>query len=86
MAGLNVIVSGLRRAEAQLEAQLASVRGAIASLTAGGGGGVAAAKAAGKRGPGRPKGSGKRTMSAAARRRISEAQKARWAKQRAGKK
>ena len=39
----------------------------------------------GTRGPGRPKGSGKkkRTMSAAARRAISRAQKARWAKQKA---
>ena len=43
----------------------------------------------GKRGPGRPKGSGgkkKRTMSAEARAAISAAQKARWAKQKAGKK
>jgi hypothetical protein len=41
-----------------------------------------------KRGPGRPKGSGKkkRTMSAEARAAISRAQKARWAKQKAGKK
>jgi hypothetical protein len=40
-----------------------------------------------KRGPGRPKGSGKkkRTMSAKARAAISRAQKARWAKQKAGK-
>ena len=40
-----------------------------------------------KRGPGRPKGSRrkkKRTMSAAARAAISKAQKARWAKQKAG--
>jgi hypothetical protein len=40
-----------------------------------------------KRGPGRPKGSGrkkKRTMSAEARKRISEAQKKRWAAQKAG--
>jgi hypothetical protein len=39
-----------------------------------------------KRGPGRPKGSGKkkRTMSAAARAAISRAQKARWAKQKSG--
>jgi hypothetical protein len=39
-----------------------------------------------KRGPGRPKGSGKggrRTMSAAARAKISAAQKLRWAKQKA---
>jgi hypothetical protein len=46
----------------------------------------------GKRGPGRPKGSGKKRgrrkgakMSAAARAKISAAQKARWAKQKAGK-
>jgi hypothetical protein len=43
-----------------------------------------------KRGPGRPKGSGKkrgkRTMSAAARKAISDAQKKRWAKQKAEKK
>lgn len=43
-----------------------------------------------RRGPGRPKGTGRRgrppgrKMSAEARRRISEAQKARWAKQKAG--
>jgi hypothetical protein len=40
-----------------------------------------------KRGPGRPKGSGmrkRRKMSAAARAKISAAQKARWAKQKAG--
>ena len=44
---------------------------------------------AGKRGPGRPKGSGtkkRRKMSAAARAKISAAQKARWAKQKAGAK
>jgi hypothetical protein len=41
-----------------------------------------------KRGPGRPKGSGKkkRTMSAKARAAISAAQKARWAKQKAAEK
>jgi hypothetical protein len=41
-----------------------------------------------KRGPGRPKGSGKkkRKMSAKARAAISRAQKLRWAKQKAGKK
>jgi len=39
-----------------------------------------------KRGPGRPKGSGRRRrrMSAAARAKISAAQKARWARQKAG--
>jgi hypothetical protein len=89
MADFQALVSGLKRAEAQLEHQLASVRSAIVSLTTGGGS-VEGATPAGKRGPGRPKGSGKktgrRTMSAAARKRISEAQKARWAKQKAGKK
>jgi hypothetical protein len=42
---------------------------------------------AARRGPGRPKGSGvrkRRKMSAAARAKISAAQKARWAKQKAG--
>jgi len=44
-------------------------------------------KAAGKRGPGRPKGSGKkRTLSAKARAAISAAQKKRWAKVKAEKK
>jgi hypothetical protein len=38
----------------------------------------------GKRGPGRPK--GKRTMSAKARKAISDAQKKRWAKQKAAEK
>ena len=43
---------------------------------------------AGKRGPGRPKGSGRkrRTLSAKARAAISAAQKARWAKLKAGEK
>lgn len=86
MADFQVLVSGLRRAEAQLERQLASVRSAIVALTAGAG----APNPAAKRGPGRPKGGGqkraRRTMSAAARKAISDAQKARWAKQKAGKK
>jgi hypothetical protein len=46
-------------------------------------------QSAGRRGPGRPKGSGgrkKRTMSAEARAAISAAQKARWAKLKAGEK
>jgi len=55
----------------QLEAELAAI--------AGGSGDAAPAK----RGPGRPKGSGRRTMSAAARERIAAAQRARWAKVRA---
>jgi hypothetical protein len=49
----------------------------------------AGSKNAAKRGPGRPKGTakrGRRKMSAAARAKISAAQKARWAKQKAEKK
>ena len=92
MAGFQNLVSTLRKAEAQLEKQLEGVRNAIASPTgAGGGTGRGPERPAGKRGPGRPKGGGKkrgrRTMSAAARKRISEAQKKpRWAKQKAEKK
>jgi hypothetical protein len=92
MAGFQVLIGGLRRAQAQLEKQLEGVRNAIASLTAGGGTGAKRGRPAGtgKRGAGRPKGSGKkrgrRKMSAAARKAISDAQKARWAKQKAGKK
>jgi hypothetical protein len=91
MAGFQTFIRGLRSAEAQLEKQLEGVRRAIASLT-----GVGAAtgrgpgRPAGRRGPGRPKGTGqkrgRRKMSAAARKAISDAQKARWAKQKAGKK
>jgi len=49
----------------------------------------AGSKGAAKRGPGRPKGTakrGRRKMSADARARISAAQKARWAKQKASEK
>ena len=85
MASLQVLIVGLRRAEGQLEKQLARVRSAIASLA---GGTPHRGRSAGRRGPGRPKGSGRkrRKMSAKARAAISAAQKARWAKQKAGKK
>lgn len=82
MAGFQSAIDTLRRTESELEAQLASVRNAIAAL---GGRGAAAGS---RRGPGRPRGGAprkRRRMSAAARKRISDAQKARWAKQRAGK-
>jgi len=76
MAGFQNLISKLRQAEAQLEKQLEGIRNAIASLGAG---------AKRGRGPGRPKGAGKkrgrRKMSAEARKAISDAQKARWAKQ-----
>ena len=88
MAGFQKLVSNLRKVEAQLEKQLEGVRSAIASLTGAGGGGKRGRPAGtGQRGPGRPKGSGRkrgrRTMSAASRKAISDAQKARWAKQKA---
>jgi hypothetical protein len=88
MASLQEILSGLLKAEQQLERQLGNVRGAITSLR----GGETGARR------GRPKGSknkkgiiivgGKkrRKLSAKARKAISDAQKARWAKQKATKK
>jgi hypothetical protein len=88
MASFQVLLSGLRRAEQDLEQQLGKVRSAIASLAGG--------KTSGRRG--RPAGSKnkrgiiivggrrRRKMSAKARKAISDAQKARWAKQRAGAK
>jgi hypothetical protein len=83
MAGFQNIVGALRRTEAELTAQLASVRSAITSL-----GGGAVGRPAGKRGPGRPAGNGtkkkRRKMSAKARAAISAAQKKRWAAQKAG--
>ncbi len=90
MAGFENITASLRRTEADLERQLEAVRNAIAALGAGSTT-VRKGRRPGKRGrPGRPKGTGKRpgrrTMSAAARKAISDAQKARWAKQKAGKK
>ena len=91
MAGFQVLIAGLRRAEQQLEKQLDSVRTTISSLQSGGAGTVRRGRppGTGKRGPGRPKGSGKRKrkpMSAEARAKIAEAQKKRWAAQKSGEK
>jgi hypothetical protein len=78
MAGFQKVTATLRRAEADLERQLSKVRAAIAAL---GPGGPKRGRLAAERGPGRPKGSGKkrRKLSAKARKAISDAQKARWA-------
>ena len=77
MAGFDRVVKDLQRTAQYLERQLQAVREALSSL----GGG------AGRGRRGRPKGAGvprrRRKLSADARRRISEAQKARWARQRA---
>jgi hypothetical protein len=85
MAGFENVTASLRRTEADLERQLAAVRNAIAAL--GAGTGVRRGRPPGKRRPGRPQSRGKihgrRKLSAAARKAISDAQKARWAKQRA---
>ena len=81
MPAFQTLLAGLRRAEKEVEAQLTSIRNAIASL----GGGIGAKR-------GRPKGSKnaparkRRKMSAAGRARISAAQKKRWAKQKASEK
>jgi hypothetical protein len=88
MASLQVIISGLRRAERELEQQLGKVRSAIASL-AGGKTGARRGRPAGsknKRGIIIVGGKRRRKMSAKARKAISDAQKARWAKQKAGEK
>jgi hypothetical protein len=98
MALFQSLVDGLRKAERELEAQLAGVKAAISSLSEGGG------LVANDRKRGRPPGSKnkrkgatkaiiihgrkrkRRKLSAAARKAISDAQKARWAKQKAGAK
>lgn len=83
MAGFDGIISGLRRAEREVEAQLAAIRAAIASLRSGGArAGRRTRLAIGGATPVRRR----RRMSAAARKRISDAQKARWARQKAAKK
>jgi hypothetical protein len=89
MAAFQVLVRGLRKAEQQLEKQLAGIRSAIASLEFGS---YAPMQAPPGRRRGRPRGSGRkagrpagkdrRKMSAKARAAISRAQKKRWAKQR----
>jgi hypothetical protein len=81
MANFKALLSGLRRAEAQFERQLAGIRAAIQSLEFGG------AVSPSVPWPGTHKhevvARGKRKMSAAARAKISAAQKKRWAKQKA---
>jgi hypothetical protein len=91
MSAFDTVLSTLRKAESELVAQLAGLRAAISSLS--GGDNVHNARRRG-----RPPGSknksiiihGKkrrrRKLSAAARKAISDAQKARWAKQKAGAK
>jgi hypothetical protein len=79
MAGFHDLVDALRRAEKQLERQLHGIRTAISSLELG--------SAVSPAMPGRSRVNGavrkRRKLSAAARKAISDAQKKRWAKQRA---
>jgi hypothetical protein len=70
------ILAALKQEEARLQKQLAGIRGAIAALN----GGPANTPVARKN-----HGQGKRTLSAAARAKISRAAKQRWAKFRAQK-
>jgi hypothetical protein len=90
MASLKEILSGLLKAEQQLERQLGNVRAAISSLR-GGETGARRGRPAGSKNKkgiiivgGRPR--KRRRLSAKARKAISDAQKARWAKQKAGEK
>jgi len=80
MAAFEGLVGALRRAEQQLERQLHGIRTAISSLELG--------SAVSPAVPARALRAGgivrkRRRLSAAARKRISDAQKKRWAKQRA---
>jgi len=82
MIAFESLVGELRRAEQQLEQQLQSVKGAIASLQTDGSVSPAARRGAagtGTNGVVRKR----RRLSAAARKAISDAQKKRWATQRA---
>ena len=82
MAAFEGLVGALRRAEQQLERQLHGVRTAISSLEMG----SAVSPALPARGGIAFRGGvvrKRRRLSAAARKRISDAQKKRWAKQRA---
>jgi hypothetical protein len=74
------ILDALKQEEAKLQRQLTAVQGAIAALNGGGKTAISLGHT------GSPNGaSGKRTMSASVRARISRAAKARWAKIRAEK-
>ncbi len=97
MAIFETLVDGLRRAERELEAQLSGIKAAISSLAGGSGTGRKRGRPAGSRN--RRKGSDKaiiivggkvkrkrRKMSVAARKKISDAQKKRWALQKSGAK
>jgi hypothetical protein len=96
VAGIAEIVGGLKREEARLEKQLVGVKNAILSLGAVDAVAEVPVPRSVKRGPGRPPKSAagatpttpvkRRKMSAKARKAISDAQKARWARQKAGAK
>jgi len=83
MAGFDTLLTGLKRAERQMETQLGSIRGAIAALQGGNVHGLKHERsmASDSSSPVRKR----RKMSAKARKAISDAQKARWAKQKAGR-
>ncbi len=84
MADFDTLLAGLRRAEQQMESQLGGIRGAIAALQSGGVQGLKRARSTASDSPAPVR--KRRKMSAKARAAISAAQKARWAKQKAGKK
>jgi hypothetical protein len=79
MADFKALLTDLRRAEAQFEKQLAGIKAAISSLEFGGAVSPSAPWAGMHEHAGIAR--KKRKMSAAARAKISAAQKARWAKQ-----
>jgi hypothetical protein len=84
MADFDTLLAGLRRAEHEMESQLGSIRGAITALQGGGGQGSRRGRPVANDSPAPVR--KRRKMSAKARAAISAAQKARWAKQKSGKK
>jgi len=85
MLGINNAVSSLKAAEREVLAQLAGIRAAISSLSGGGGMPTPFVRRRG-RPAGKPVVRKRRRLSAKARKAISDAQKARWAKQKAAAK
>lgn len=83
MAGFQIVIKNLRRAEADLEKQLENVRSAIASLSGGTGAARRGRPAGSKNKAGKKK---RKPMSKVARAKIAAAQKKRWAAKKAGEK
>lgn len=86
MAGFKALVTGLRRAEQQLERQLEGIRNAISLLEFGSGGGVPKVPTMRRGRKGRTKaGKRKTNWSPAQRKAVSDRMRAYWAKRKGAK-